>query len=47
VPPRELIEVTGLVIESPPIPEAVRRWEAAEEVMSGGLELESGDALHA
>jgi acyl-CoA thioesterase FadM len=47
VPPRELIEVTGLVIESPPIPEAVRRWEAAEEVMVAGLELESGDALHA
>jgi hypothetical protein len=47
VSPQELLDETGFTIESPMIPEAVRQWEAAEDRMVAGLELESGDALHA
>ena len=33
VPPKELVDATGYPMEAPEVPEAIRRWEEAEDAI--------------
>lgn len=39
VPPQELVDASGYHVESPEIPDAIRRWEEAEEAILDRREL--------